>query len=168
MKLIYRISKSSYIKVAMMHYNPKAVFNSFITAVTMGIVMISIGYANHTFQIGYLIALILDLAVFLLAIWFYRNIFQRQIERLTRQIGNDYFDEDITIELFQNDFSIKSLIRESKQIYSTVKSVKEDHNYVYLTFIDNGIISIPTAEIRNPENKDAFLSELKEKIAKRP
>lgn len=167
MKLIYRMNEEDFKKHTLINSKSKNSFFSLLTCIVGFSILLILGITSHVPPVGYVIILVMTLVVYLLAFWFFeRNTFI-QTQKHICHMGKEFFQNDISIELFEDVMEFKNAIRDVKQPYRGIRSVREDKNYIIIEFKDDSSIYIPIINLQNTAgaDKDMFISALKEKIS---
>jgi hypothetical protein len=165
MKLIYRSTVEDYIKYAKEFAKSDIKFFSFLVTAVILSLLLSIGVGFHVPTAGYAIILAMTPFCFVFVVWFLNNNLSNGINKNIRKAGAAFFETDKSAELHENALELKSILREIKTPYNGIQAVTEDKDFIFIEFKFGDMVYIPIQNIYNIEDKDAFISALKEKIA---
>jgi hypothetical protein len=168
MKLTYKSTAEDYRKYANKIIKPQnRKFSLSMCCICLGFILAFRLYFQLP-PVAYILALIFALVCFIVIL---RALNERSLKAINtniRKTGAEYYESDRTIDLLEDALETKSTLRHTVTPLYGIQSVSEDEDFIVIKFKLSDQIYIPIKGIHNIEDKDVFVSELKEKIAQRP
>ncbi len=167
MELRYKTTSEEYIRFVR-RYRVKRILkvSAAAAAIFLAVMFFLATYYHYPFK-GYAIIFGIDVAYFGVLVLLLRSKDSYLVKRQIKKIGCAAFDSPKTLILGEEELELKSSVRELKVPYSGIQLPEEGKDYITIKFKAGDMIYIPVNCIQNPENSDAFFTELKQKISQR-
>lgn len=166
MKLIYKFSMDDFIKDYIK--TQKFYFSSIIWSLSLLVLTVSTAILKWI-EISALQSVLVLAGSLLVAIVICFVVKKHWSAGLKKKLMKDWPEDwpinfDTEIELRPDTIRHTDILGEMRIPYANIKGVKEEKGMVIIDLKFSDSISVPVAQIRNIEEKDMFLAELKGKI----
>lgn len=103
-------------------------------------------------------------AVCVIALHFLFILLNRSfVKAITKKMGKEFFDSVQTISLMEDGVFDHSNLQDIKIPYNGIRKIEETTEYITIK-ANASLIFIPIESIQNPEDKSAFIADLKSRI----
>jgi hypothetical protein len=164
MKLVYRTSIDDLFK-----YEKKTVKSITIQfSIPISLCVFScMVYVTHFFdfpRLGYIILLAILPVIYILSTRIIKRIIYNSFKKEFLKTDPNIFESDLSFEVLENFLEEKSPLGETKTPLSHIKEVRENDDFILIDLKYSETLYIPIKGIQNNEDKESFISTLKDKI----